>query len=91
MNVNIPPNATWQIQYTGEMDYSLDVDVFNLDLFESDTSAIAQLHDRGVFVMCYFSAGSYENWRPDADKFLSDVLGRPMAGWEGSRGWMYAG
>jgi len=83
VNVNIPPNATWQIQYTGEMDYSLDVEVFNLDLFDSDTSAIAQLHDLGVFVMCYFSKGSYENWRPDADKFLSDVLGRPMAGWEG--------
>jgi len=83
VNVNIPPNATWQIQYTGEMDYSLDVEVFNLDLFDSDTSAIAQLHDLGVFVICYFSKGSYENWRPDADKFLSDVLGRPMAGWEG--------
>jgi hypothetical protein len=79
----IPLNATWQIQYSGEMDYSLDVDVYNLDLFDTDQAIISQLLDRGVFVMCYFSAGSYEEWRMDADQFPPEVLGNAMEGWEG--------
>ena len=31
-SIQFPLNATWQIQYSGEMDYSLDVDVYDLDL-----------------------------------------------------------
>lgn len=81
----IPVNATWQIQYSGEMDYSLDVDVYNLDLFDTDPTVISQLHVRGIFVMCYFSAGSYEEWRPDAEQFPSEVLGKQLDGWEGER------
>lgn len=79
----IPLNATWQIQYTGEMDYSLDVDVYNLDLYDTDPAIISQLHERGVFVMCYFSAGSLEDWRPDAEQYPPEVLGKSMADWEG--------
>jgi hypothetical protein len=65
------------------MEYSLDVDMFNLDLFDTETQVIADLKDRGVFVMCYFSAGSHEDWRPDADKIPRETLGKPMEGWEG--------
>ncbi len=54
--------------------------VFNLDLFETSSSVIEALHQRGVFVMCYFSAGSYEDWRPDSSRFLSEVLGKEMEG-----------
>ena len=79
----IPFDATWQIQYTDEMDYGLDVDVYNLDLFDTDSATIAQLHARGIYVMCYFSAGSYEDWRPDVDQFPPDVLGKSMADWKG--------
>ncbi|KAK3172532.1 hypothetical protein OEA41_005854 [Lepraria neglecta] len=32
-------------------------------------------------VICYFSAGSYENWRPDTSK--STDLGKPLDGWPG--------
>ena len=79
----IPLDATWQIQYTGEMDYDLDVDVYNLDLFDTDPTVIAQLKKRGVFVVCYFNAGAHEGWRPDADRFPQEVLGEPMNDWEG--------
>ncbi len=82
----LPPlNASWQIQYTGEMDYSLDVDVYNLDLFDTNADIIAQLHERGIFVMCYFSAGSFEDWRSDATQFPREVLGKDMEGWEGEK------
>jgi len=74
---------SWQIQYSGEMDYSLDVDVYNLDLFDTTSESIANLKERGIFVMCYFSAGSHEDWRPDANDFPDATLGKSMQGWAG--------
>jgi len=65
------------------MDYNLDVDIYNLDLFETDPAVITQLHARGIFVMCYFSAGSYEDWRPDAGQFPLELLGDAMDDWDG--------
>jgi hypothetical protein len=84
-NLSMPVNATWQIQYTGEINLTLDVDVYNLDLFDTDSAAIAQLHERDVFVMCYFSAGSFEDWRTDAVQFPQEVLGKDMEGWSGEK------
>lgn len=81
----LPQIVSWQIQYTGEIDISLDVDVFNLDLFDTPPAIIGELHKRGVFVMCYFSAGTYEDWRPDASQFPSDVLGKDVQGWPGEK------
>jgi hypothetical protein len=83
LQLGIPLNANWQIQYQGEMDYSLDVDVYNLDLYDTDPAVISDLRARGIFVMCYFSGGSYEDWRVDADQFPPEVLGNAMEGWAG--------
>jgi len=33
-------------------------------------------------VICYFSAGSYESWRPDSSAFPAEVLGSEMDGWD---------
>jgi len=81
----LPQRASWQIQYTGEIDINLDVQMFNLDLFDTSAAIIASLHQRGVFVMCYFSAGSYEAWRPDASRFPAETLGKDMKGWPGEK------
>ncbi len=80
-----PTNAAWQIQYTGEINTALNVDVFNLDLFDTDPAMIADLRARGIFVMCYFSAGSFEDWRPDTNQFSEEVLGKDMEGWPGEK------
>lgn len=77
--------ARWQIQYTGTLQIDVNVDVFNVDLFDTPSETIALLRRRGVFVMCYFSAGSYEDWRPDAALFPPAVLGNEMAGWPGEK------
>jgi hypothetical protein len=61
------------------------VDVYNLDLFDTDSADIAQLHERGIFVMCYFSAGSFEDWRPDINDFPSEILGKDYEGWAGEK------
>jgi len=75
----------WQIQYTGELDLDIEVDAFNLDLFDTSTETINELKKRGVFVICYFSAGSYEDWRPDAHNFPDDLLGYELEDWPGER------
>jgi hypothetical protein len=77
--------TSWQIQYSGELDLDIEVDAFNLDLFDTPTEIIIELKERGVFVICYFSAGSYENWRPDAHKFPDDILGYELEDWPGER------
>jgi hypothetical protein len=80
-----PLTASWQIQYTGAIDTSLPVDIYNLDLFDTSPEIIAALHARGVKVTCYFSAGTYEDWRPDAEKFPASILGNDLEGWPGEQ------
>ena len=79
------PGLKWQIQYTGTLDTSLNVDVYNLDLFDTSPAVISALRSKGKHVICYFSAGSYESWRPDAGAFPAFVLGRNLDGWMGER------
>lgn len=79
------PGFSWQIQFTGNLDTSLDVDIFFLDLFDTPESVIAELHSRGVKVVCYFSAGTYEDWRPDKDQFPANILGNDLPDWPGER------
>ena len=37
----------------------------------------------GKVVFCYFSAGTVEEWRDDADGCDESILGNPIAEWEG--------
>jgi hypothetical protein len=79
------PGTSWQIQFSGTPDLSLDVQMYDLDLFDTPTDAISQLHNQGRKVVCYFSAGSWENWRPDANLFPSEILGNDLEGWAGEK------
>lgn len=58
-----------------------DVEVFDIDLFTNPESTIQALHDLDKKVICYFSAGSYEPYRPDSDEFQDADLGSTMDGW----------
>ncbi len=62
-------DSTWQWQLTGEIETSYDVDLYDLDLFETDPALIQELKAEGRYLVCYLSAGSWEDWRPDADQF----------------------
>ncbi len=75
--------TTWQWQLKGAVSTGYDVGVYDIDLFDSDESLIAALHGQGRKVVCYFSAGSFEDWRPDAALFPAEVIGKPLDGWEG--------
>src|SRR4051812_14930332 len=59
------------------------IGVYDIDLFDSERATIDALHAAGAYVICYFSAGSRENWRPDATGFPEIVLGSNYEGWPG--------
>lgn len=79
------PGTSWQIQLSGSVDTSFDVQAYDIDLFESDAGLIADLHAQGRKVICYFSAGSIEDWRPDAGQFPAHVIGKDYDGWPGEK------
>lgn len=78
-------STSWQWQLLGTVNSTYDVDLYDIDLFDSSTSLISNLKQAGRIVICYFSAGSYENWRTDAGDFSYSVLGNPLDDWEGER------
>ncbi|MEJ2424410.1 MAG: endo alpha-1,4 polygalactosaminidase [Candidatus Thiodiazotropha sp.] len=78
------PGTSWQIQIMEDIDTSYNVDVYDIDLFDATEEVIDELHAQGKKVICYFSAGSFENWRPDADQYPESVKGESN-GWSGEK------
>ena len=83
-------STSWQWQLQGDVNTSYDVDMYDIDLFDSSVELIQTLKDSGKKVICYFSAGSYEDWRSDAESFSSSILGNDLDGWAGER-WLDIG
>lgn len=87
---SITPGTTWDwILSAKPTTVHLDASrnpkkLIDLDLEDTPTATIADLQKKGITVICYFSAGSYENWRSDAAAFSTDVIGKNN-GWEGER------
>lgn len=76
-------DTTWQLQLQGTYNLSYPVNLYELDLFDVTTEQITELKNSGKTLVCYFSAGSYENWRSDASSFPSSVIGDALSGWAG--------
>ena len=75
----------WQIELANSLtNTSVDVPIYDIDLFENTAETISDLHAKTRKVICYFSAGSFEDWRPDAGKFnKTSDLGKGLDGWPG--------
>ncbi|PIE56018.1 MAG: endo alpha-1,4 polygalactosaminidase [Desulfobulbus propionicus] len=73
---------TWQWQLSGTVNTSYHVDIYDIDLFDTSEKLIHELHEKDKKVICYFSAGSYERWRPDSHLFQERELGKTLDGWE---------
>lgn len=76
---------TWQIQLQGNINSSYNVAVYDIDLFDTPQATINALKAQGKRVVCYFSAGSSENWRSDFSKFKAADMGNALDGWAGER------
>lgn len=77
------PQTTWQWQLTGSpFEQWVDVQMWDVDLFDSDPAVLTTAHAQGRKAVCYISAGTWENWRPDAARFPASVKGAAN-GWPG--------
>ncbi|HOX47196.1 MAG TPA: endo alpha-1,4 polygalactosaminidase [Myxococcota bacterium] len=77
------PGTSWQWQLGQPIDTSVDVEMYDVDLFETPQATIDALHAAGRIVICYYSAGSREDWRDDADQFPPEDVGDELDGWPG--------
>jgi hypothetical protein len=74
------------ISGTPDMSKSLKpsgVQIWDVDLFETSASAISSLKAQGKKVICYFSAGTAEDWRSDYSQFTSADKGASLPDWKG--------
>ena len=71
----------WQLSTTGSIDTSFDVQVYDIDLYESSTAFISSLKAAGRKVVCYFDT-AYEPGRPDS-ALLDPHKHNPVTGWPG--------
>ncbi|SDD66965.1 hypothetical protein SAMN05216345_11358 [Cupriavidus sp. YR651] len=76
---------TWQLQLQGRLNTSYNAVAFDFDLFDTPQTTIDTLKAQGKRVICYFSAGSSEDWRSDFAQFTAADQGNPLDGWAGER------
>ena len=77
-------NTSWYWQLQGNLK-KYSTKLYDIDLFDTSKDTINKLKKEGKIVICYFSAGTYENWREDANQFKEEDLGNEVDGWEGER------
>lgn len=75
------PASSWHWQLSGDIVMDHPVDVYDVDLIDTPASVIAALHKKNIRVICYFSAGTYENFRPDAAAFPTRIRGNVLDDW----------
>lgn len=79
-------NTSWQWQLDDlPVDQAVDAQMYDIDLFDNDASVVAALHAQGRRVVCYVNVGTWEEWRPDAQGFPPEVIGRDYAGQPGEK------
>ncbi len=75
----------FQWHLSEEVDTTINAEVYDIDLFDSDKTIINELHSKGSKVICYISVGSWEEWREDSNKFPESVIGKDYENWEGEK------
>jgi hypothetical protein len=80
-----PNTRPWQFQLQGRIDISIKAPVYEVDAFDVSAKTVRKLHSKGRKVICYFSAGSWENYRPDKGRFPKSVLGKRYDGYPDER------
>jgi len=74
---------TWYWQLQGKVAVK-PVQATDFDGFDNSAATVAMFHARGQRTICYIDVGTWENWRPDANRFPASLLGKSN-GWPGER------
>ncbi|KAG7396695.1 hypothetical protein PHYBOEH_001924 [Phytophthora boehmeriae] len=77
------PDTSYQIQLKDTLNLSYNVDAYDIDMYDTPNETIAELQQRGIKVICYFSAGTYEDWRTDKNRYTSSIIGKSLPEWAG--------
>lgn len=67
-----------------------DAAVWDIDLFDNEASTIRTLKQAGKIVICYFSAGTLEDWRDDVKEFPAGDVGKVLPEWPNEK-WIRTG
>ncbi len=81
----LPQKLSWQWQLQGKVETNYNASLYDIDLFDTPKETIKQLRNKGVTVICYFSAGSWEDWRKDSNSFPKEAIGNSLEEWEGEK------
>ncbi|WP_249186599.1 endo alpha-1,4 polygalactosaminidase [Pseudomonas sp. KB-10] len=80
--VAIPANASWHLQLDGKLQIPNRL-VYDIDLYDTPKKTITNLKAGGRIVICYFSAGTWEDWRSDALAYPAAARGKALPDWPG--------
>jgi hypothetical protein len=67
-----------------------DAPVWDIDLFDNPASTMKALKAAGKIVICYFSAGTAEDWRDDYRSFATADMGKVLPEWPNEK-WIRIG
>lgn len=81
----IRPGQRLHYQVSGTPSIEVAADVFVLDLFDAEPAQLDAARAAGGVTVAYFSAGSFEPWRPDADAFPVDAIGARLTDYPNER------
>lgn len=79
-----PPGTPFQIELDGGVPEDPGARIVEVD-WQASASDVAVLHANGVYVVCYLSAGTVEDYRPDAADFPESVIGTTLPDWPDER------
>lgn len=76
---------SFRLQLSEDLDLSSLATLHVLDAHGPTEDDFSLLHEEAALIACYFSAGSFEPWRPDAAEFSESDLGNPLSSYPDER------
>ncbi len=78
--------SSWHLQLNGEVDYTIERDVIDVDLYNTSVQDVMTIHNRGGYAIAYMNTGAWQPGNPDSALYPASVIGKvPMEGWPEER------
>jgi hypothetical protein len=86
-SLNLSLGKSWHLQLQGQLKNLPDVEVYDVDLFDTQITTFQEIRKKSKAkkIICYFSAGTHEDWRKDLKDYPVKSLGKPLPEWKGER------